>query len=82
MAWRTEQPDAVMGSGPVVASRCQRLAKGALRADYHLVPQESGRAPGRFSPSWRYPWEVGAPVDSVTVSALAHRSKRNRQVPG
>jgi hypothetical protein len=27
VAWRTEQPDAVMGSGPVVASRCQRLAK-------------------------------------------------------
>jgi len=47
VAWRTEQSDAVMGSGPAVASRRPRLAETALCANYHLE-LESGRAPGRF----------------------------------
>jgi hypothetical protein len=47
VAWRPEQPDAVMGSGPVVAGRCPRLAIYAPSADYHL--EKSGQAPGRFS---------------------------------
>jgi hypothetical protein len=34
--WRQEQPGAVMASGPVVASRCQRLAS---RARHFLMAQ-------------------------------------------
>jgi hypothetical protein len=48
VAWRSEQADAVVGSGPLVAGRCPRLADRALCADYHLGEAVGHPAAFRF----------------------------------
>ena len=40
--WRKEQPDAVMGSGPALASRCQRLATERLIAQITILRTAAG----------------------------------------
>lgn len=55
-AWRSEQPDTVMGSGPVVASRCPRLANRRVAQTTILVGQDGlsyGEAVGHPTASRR-----------------------------
>ena len=74
------------GGGEQVSKARKRRATRRLPSlvgqDTILSHRKAAGHPAAFHRHGAYPWEVGAPVDSVTVSALAHRSKRNRQVPG
>jgi hypothetical protein len=68
-AWRSEQSDAVMGSGPAVAGRCPRLAKERY-AQTTILRKAVGH-PAAFRR------HVGMPeVGSVAVSDRTRRSKR------